>query len=205
LADWQVEALEDIDRATTRLAELTEDLLDVSRIQAGKLKLHLEPTDLVALVQRVVKRLQVTVEQHILALSTTEEHLIVQADPKRMEQVLTNLINNAIKYSPEGGKVDIVIRADQKARTAVLCVRDTGIGIPLAQQAQIFGRFVRADNARGIGGTGLGLYLCREIVERHEGHIWFESVEGQGSTFYIDLPLVLDPYRDRGGAINQVK
>jgi signal transduction histidine kinase len=111
-----------------------------------------------------------------------------------MEQVLSNLIGNAIKYSPEGGIIEVMLREEAETKTALLCVSDHGIGIPAQQQSLVFGRFARADNARtyGIGGTGLGLYLCRELVERHGGRIWFESVEGQGSTFFVTLPIASD-------------
>ena len=194
LIDWQVEALQGIDQATTRLVELTEDLLDVTRLQAGRLTLHLEPTDLVALASRVVTRLQMTTEHHTLSMHTPVEHLVVQVDPRRMEQVLSNLIGNAIKYSPEGGMIEVTVREEAETKMALLCISDHGIGIPAQQQSLVFGRFARADNARayGIGGTGLGLYLCRELVERQGGHIWFESVEGQGSTFFVTLPIASD-------------
>ena len=195
LAEWQMEAVQDIDQATTRLVELTEDLLDVTRLQAGRLALHPEPTDLVALTRRVVTRLQVTTQRHSLAIDADQEYLVAEVDPRRIEQVLGNLVNNAIKYSPEGGCIDITLREDRQAQSAVLCVADQGIGIPAQQQARIFSRFVRADNARerAIGGTGLGLYLCRELVERHHGRIWFASTEGQGSTFFVSLPLTSPP------------
>ena len=191
LAEWQMEAIQDIDQATNRLVELTEDLLDVTRLQAGRLELHSEPTDLVALVQRTVARFRVTTEQHRISVNATPEHIVIMADPRRIEQVLSNLMNNAIKYSPGGGDIDISVREDQTDKAALLSVHDNGIGIPVQQQNRIFSRFVRADNAyaHNIGGTGLGLYLCRELVERHGGRIWFESVEGQGSTFFISLPL----------------
>jgi two-component system, OmpR family, phosphate regulon sensor histidine kinase PhoR len=188
LADWQMEAIQDIDQATNRLAELTEDLLDVTRLQAGRLELHIEPTDLVALVQRTVARFRVTAEQHRIAVNATPEHIVVMADPRRIEQVLSNLITNAIKYSPGGSDIEISVCEDQNDRAALLRVHDNGIGIPAHQQNRVFSRFMRADNARNIGGTGLGLYLCRELIERHGGRIWFESVEGQGSTFFISLP-----------------
>ncbi len=191
LADWQMEAIEDIDQATTRLVELTEDLLDVTRLQAGRLELHLEPTDLVAQVQRTVARFRVTSEQHRITMHVAPEHMVIMADPRRIEQVLSNLMSNAIKYSPDGGEIAISLCEDQKDKTAQLSVRDHGIGIPAYQQNRVFSRFMRADNAHAhnIGGTGLGLYLCRELIERHGGRIWFESVEGQGSTFFISLPL----------------
>ena len=192
LADWQMEAIQDIDQATNRLVELTEDLLDVTRLQAGRLQLQFEPTDLVALVQRIVKRFRVTTERHQIALETAEENIVVKIDHRRIEQVVSNLISNAIKYSPDGGNIEVTVLEEKQANTALLCVRDYGIGIPAYQQGRIFSRFMRADNANAhnIGGTGLGLYLCRELIERHNGRIWFESVEGQGSTFYVSLPLL---------------
>jgi len=191
LAEWQLEALEEIDQATRRLVELIEDLLDVTRLQAGRLTLHQEPTDLVALVQRVVTRLHMTAERHLLSIDTTRAHLVLHLDSQRIEQVLSNLIGNAIKYSPDEGSIEIMLREEGEAQRVVLSVRDRGIGIPTQQQASIFGRFMRADNARayGIGGTGLGLYLSRELVELHGGRIWFESTEGQGSTFFLALPI----------------
>jgi signal transduction histidine kinase/GAF domain-containing protein len=192
LADWQREAIADIDQGTNRLVELTDDLLDVTRLQAGRLELHPEPTDLTALVQRIATRIQVTTQKHTIAMHTsTPEQVVGMVDPRRIEQVVTNLINNAIKYSPGGGDIVIHLREDPSSASAILSVSDHGIGIPARQQGRIFGRFVRADNARAndIGGTGLGLYLCRELVERHQGRIWFESVEGEGSTFFVSLPL----------------
>jgi signal transduction histidine kinase/GAF domain-containing protein len=191
LSDWQSEAIQDIDQATSRLVELTEDLLDVTRLQGGRLELHIEPTDLVALAQRIVARFKVTTNRHSIAIHALAEHLVVDIDPRRIEQVVSNLLSNAIKYSPDGGNVDVELREDTQNCAAILAVKDEGIGIPAEQQGRIYGRFARADNAldSNIRGTGLGLYLCRELVERHSGRTWFESVEGQGSTFYVSLPL----------------
>lgn len=194
LVEWQMEALSGIDQATGRLVELVDDLLDVSRLQAGHFTLHTVPTDLVALTQRVVARLQLTTDNHQLALRSEAEHLVAAIDPPRMEQVLTNLLTNAIKYSPAGGPIAVRLTTCQENTRLRLSIQDQGIGIPPAQQAQIFGRFARAENARlqGISGTGLGLYLCRELVEQHQGHIWFESRNGQGTTFFVVLPLYPD-------------
>ncbi len=194
LADWQVESLQDIDQATTRMVELTEDLLDVTRLQAGRLDLHIEPADLVSLVQRLVSRLQLTTARHRLVIQSVPTHLVVNADPRRMEQILSNLLSNAIKYSLDSGVIQIHVYQDEHAHMAVVSIQDPGIGIPKSQQARIFGRFARAENAQtyGIGGTGLGLYLSRELIERLRGRIWFESSEGEGSTFFIALPLFPD-------------
>ncbi|MGH2496953.1 MAG: ATP-binding protein [Ktedonobacteraceae bacterium] len=189
LAGWQTEAIEDIDSATSRLVELTEDLLDVTRLQAGRLELQLAPTDLVALVKRLIARFQLTAEKHSITVNAIQEHIVSNVDPRRIEQVFSNLINNAIKYSPAGGEIAIALDEDQQ--NALFSIQDHGIGIPQQEHGRIFSRFMRADNTQmyDIGGTGLGLYLCRELVERHGGRIWFKSVEGEGSTFYVSLPL----------------
>ncbi|MGH2517211.1 MAG: sensor histidine kinase, partial [Ktedonobacterales bacterium] len=194
LADWQFEALETIDQATTRLVELTDDLLDVARIQAGRIELRIEPHDVVALCRRVAHRLAITSEQHTVTVSTPNDYVVACLDVRRIEQVVSNLLNNAIKYSPNGGPVSIVVREDGAAGRAVITVKDSGIGIPESEQGRLFGRFARADNAReqGIKGTGLGLYLCRELVELHGGRIWFESQLGAGSTFSFTLPLAAE-------------
>jgi signal transduction histidine kinase len=194
LEDWQREALEAIDSATIRLVELTNDLLDVARLQADRLELRREPTDLVALARRVSRRMQVTTERHMLRLETSEDYVVADVDAARIEQVLGNLLSNAIKYSPDGGEVRIKVgksSASAEGEQALICVQDTGIGIPKEQQSRLFSRFVRAENARerSIGGTGLGLYLCREILARHGGRIWLESELNQGSVFSIELPL----------------
>ena len=192
LADWQQEALEEIDVAVTRLIVLAEELLDVTRLQAGRLLLQCAPTNVVALVRRVAEFLQQTTTRHQVHVSTEHAQLLVDIDPGRIEQVLTNLVGNAIKYSPQGGPVTITIWEEATAGVVKINVRDRGIGIPGPQQAQVFGRFMRADNAVawGITGTGLGLYICRELVERHGGELWFESEEGTGSTFFLTLPII---------------
>ena len=191
LADWQREAVEEIDEATSRLDKLTEDLLDVTRLQAGRLVLSRNPTDLVALIRRMVTQRQMTTKQHGFSLDTEHLFLMVNVDRVRIEQVLTNLLSNAIKYSPQGGTIELSLREEVEPHEALLSIRDRGIGIPAEQQVRIFGRFVRAENARTseISGTGLGLYLSRELVERHGGRLWFESAEGEGSTFFMTLPL----------------
>src|SRR3989442_11824163 len=190
LAEWQMESVQSIDQSTSRLVELTEDLLDVTRLQGGRVTFHREPTDLVALARRVVARLQMTTERHHLSLLTSLEYLVADVDPRRIEQVLSNLIGNAIKYSPAGGPIEVTLWEAMDTQEARLSVRDYGIGIPEKDQARIFWLFARASNADTykISGTGFGLYLSHELVERHHGRIWFESKEGQGSTFFMTLP-----------------
>jgi PAS domain S-box-containing protein len=192
LAAWQQEMLEDLEQATDRLSILTEDLLDVSRLQAGQLALQRVSINLVSLVQRLVERFQKTTTRHQLAFHPQQPILEATIDPQRMEQVLSNLLTNAIKYSPQGGSIVVTVGTDGADHAGEIRVQDSGIGIPLHQQARIFGRFMRADNAQaaGISGTGLGLYLCRALVEQHGGRLWFKSGEGKGTTFFVTIPLV---------------
>jgi signal transduction histidine kinase len=192
LSLWQREALEEIEQATARLDKLTEDLLDVTRLQAGRLALTRKPTDLVALTRHVMAQMQMTTSRHMFSLETEFSSLIVAIDRVRIEQVLNNLLSNVVKYSPQGGPIKLTLHEEIEPHVALLTIRDRGIGIPAHQQARIFGRFVRADNARTaeITGTGLGLYLSRELVERHGGRLWFESMEGEGTAFFLMLPLV---------------
>jgi signal transduction histidine kinase len=192
LAEWQMEALQIIAHDTMFIANLTSELLDVTRIQAGQLELHRYQANLVALVQRVAKRLRNATQSHELSVEAAAPRMYVSIDVQRIEQVVANLLSNAIKYSPEGGKIRVTIRSDQERGVAELAVQDQGIGIPESQHAGIFNRFFRAENALASGaeGAGLGLYLCKELVRLHHGRIWFESRAGQGSTFYVSLPLL---------------
>ncbi len=191
LASWQQEALTELDLAANRLNRLTEDLLDVVRLQAGRLMLHRESIDLVNTIRHVIAQMGQSSDRHQLTFSTSLSHLQAQMDRGRIEQVLVNLLTNAIKYSPDGGLVEVALQLVPEWQEARISIRDQGIGIPQAEQAQLFGRFVRASNSQtqGISGTGLGLYLCRELVSQHGGDIWFESTEGAGSTFFLRLPL----------------
>jgi PAS domain S-box-containing protein len=191
LEPWQSESLTEIDIATDRLNRLTEDLLDVVRLQAGRLQLYRESIDLVEIIQHIITQMGQSSNRHELTFITSISHLHAQVDRGRIEQVLMNLLTNAIKYSPAGGKVEVTLQMEKAQQEALISIRDYGIGIPQSEQADLFGRFVRASNGQtqGISGTGLGLYLCRELISQHEGEIWFESTEGVGSTFFLRLPL----------------
>lgn len=191
LAPWQQESLQEIEQASTRLEKLTEDLLDVTRVQAGRLHLSCKPTDMLEVSRHMLAQARMTTQQHRFSLQTTLSSLVVSVDRTRIEQVLANLLSNAVKYSPQGGPIELAVGMESDPAVAVLSVRDWGIGIPKRFQARIFGRFVRAENAREleIAGTGLGLSLSRELVLLHGGSLWFESVEGEGSTFFLSLPL----------------
>ncbi len=191
LDEWQKTRLLEIKRATQQLATLTEDLLDTTRVQSSQLQLNIARLDLVGLTTRTIERLQTTTTTHTLSLTTDLSELWVLTDELRIEQVLNNLLNNAIKYSPAGGSIVVNHWKDTTKHQACFSLSDQGLGIPQEQQAQIFGRFMRASNARstGIRGNGLGLYLCRELLERLGGHICFKSTEGKGTTFFFWLPL----------------
>ena len=198
LADWQHEAIAEIEGAATDLNELVNDLIDTTRIQADRLTLRLVPLDLVVYVRRCLNRLQMTTSQHTLTLDAPDEPVVLAADGLRLEQILGNLLSNAIKYSPNGGVIEVIIRADHNAGNAEVRIRDHGIGIPAEDQVRLFQRFARARNVydRQIPGSGLGLYVCRALVEQHAGHIWFESTEGKGTTFFLTLPLLSPEYQE---------
>ncbi len=185
------QSLRVIRKQADRLARLVNEMLDVSRIEAGQLQLYREPFDLHALAREVLTSLRVSTEAHTLTLDA-EGEMIVDADAARIEQVLINLITNAITYSPDGGEVAVRIWRDEK--TARLSVRDDGVGIASAEIAHLFERFYRTPQA-GImrsGGMGLGLYISNEIVARHGGTIRVESALGAGSAFTVSLPLEQD-------------
>ena len=188
--DRLARALRGIDRATDRLVALTDDLLDVSRIRTGQLPLSREPTDLRILLREAVERAaEGRDDRHLFVLDVPAVLPLVPLDPARIEQVLTNLLNNAIKYAPEGGAVTLTIWETE--RGVAVRVRDEGIGFPAGEAETIFAPFGRAANAQAhnIPGMGLGLYICRNIVERHGGRMWAESDgEGQGTAVSFWLP-----------------
>lgn len=171
-----------------RLTSLVEELLDVSKIEAGKLTLQFEDFDFNVLLRDTVSELQAISPKHELKLSGTVAKPLF-GDQYRLKQVLINILTNAIKYSPDAEKVEITLSENQDSVT--LQVRDFGVGIPKIDQQRIFEKFVRArgKNLHSFPGLGLGLYLSKQIIERHGGSITVQSVENQGSTFIITLPF----------------
>lgn len=169
-----------------RMAKLVEDLLDVSRVQIGRLSLEVAPYDLCGLVREAAERVQALSEHHHIIL-TLPERLELDGDPSRVDQVVTNLLSNAIRYSPRGGEINVTLV--QEGTGAHLAVHDHGVGIPKEKQALIFERFGRAHGSK-YGGLGLGLTIAQGIVEQHGGEIWVESSgePGEGSTFKVRLP-----------------
>lgn len=186
-------ALRTIEQQAQRIAHLVGELVDVSRIQGGRLELRRAVFDLVALVRDVIEHRQAQTQQHRLLLEAPAT-LPVVADFVRIEQVVQNLVDNAVKYSPNGGTIEIVVSvADGMAQ---VIVRDHGIGIAPEQQTHVFDAWFQAhkDTVGDYGGMGLGLNICKEIVVRHGGRIWVDSVEGGGTIFGFALPL---PSRER--------
>ncbi|NTU80660.1 MAG: PAS domain-containing protein [Chloroflexales bacterium] len=182
-----------VEAAARQMHALLDELLDLARLQAGRsLPLNRQPHDLVAMARHMAERLQIGAERHDLRVTSALPELMCVCDERRMERVMENLLSNAIKYSPTGSPVTVCIARQEDAGRAwaVVVVTDTGIGIPSADLPRIFERFHRASNTAGrIYGTGLGLASARRIVEQHGGTIEVTSVEGQGSTFTVRLPL----------------
>jgi signal transduction histidine kinase len=203
------ELIETVWKQATHLSNLVEDLLNVSRIDAGRITLSCWALSLGQLVKELTAQLNKALDQsrHRLLIDIGDDLPPVYADRDRLRQILGNLLSNAIKYSPEGG--EIVLHADRLRTpppgapplspepTILISVSDQGIGIPPEEQSRIFDRFYRVDNSntRKIGGTGLGLAITQALVELHGGRIWVQSTPGEGSAFFLTLPIATELLR----------
>jgi two-component system, OmpR family, phosphate regulon sensor histidine kinase PhoR len=174
-----------------RLARLTDDLLKLARIEAGKLEVEFRPVDVTEQIERCLETTSLKAGRKDIALETRIPSALplVRGDAGLLREVLQNLLDNAVQYSSPGGHIEVQVVAAPKE--AVITVADTGIGIPLADQERIFERFYRVDAARSreAGGTGLGLSIAKHIVEAHGGRLWVESEVGAGSRFSFSIPL----------------
>ena len=181
-----------------RLGSIVNDLLVAGRLDADALPVSIEPCDPVELAGSVLDTARTHLPEAIdLELRAASDVHPVAADPGQLRQVLVNLVDNAIKYSPEGGLVEVSIGDGSGAIR--FSIADHGLGIPPSEHRRIFEKFYRLDPGmtRGIGGTGLGLYICRELVRRMDGKIWVESKPGEGSTFVVELPAAAERRRAR--------
>jgi signal transduction histidine kinase len=185
------EALTAAEQSCRKLLDLVNSLLDISKMEAGRMELVRKPTDLAKLVANTFDQLAPLAKDGNIALnSRIESGCQVLADVDKIGRVLTNLMDNALKFTPPNGQVTVRVEPMPDQAGFIRCaVRDTGPGIPPEHLERIFDRFVQAPGGGGTRrGTGLGLAFCKLVVEAHGGHIWVESKEAEGSTFYFTLP-----------------
>jgi signal transduction histidine kinase len=182
------ETLDMANRQAKKLARLIDELLDVSRLQQGRVEMRLAEIELGDVVREVGERMKLLSKGHEIETKVEGTAPIV-ADRDRIEQVFENLVGNAIKYSPESGRIEMSLHVN--GANAIVSVRDQGIGIAPAEVEKIFGLFYRSPDPRAdhVGGLGLGLYISREIVSRHHGKLWAERNPDTGTTFHVTLPL----------------
>ena len=185
------ESIGKIDIETGHLVQMVNELLDLAKIEQGEAPMRHDDVDLALVADEAIARLRTYAERQNVTLRTdvaADEQVVVAGDEDRLGQLLANLIHNAIKFSPGGSEVVVHVRGEREQ--VLVEVEDHGPGIPSEDRNRIFERFYKVDRARsrGRGGTGLGLAIARHIVDRHRGHIWVQSEEGRGSSFFVSLP-----------------
>ncbi|MCB0129798.1 MAG: HAMP domain-containing histidine kinase [Caldilineaceae bacterium] len=193
LSDSQHEFVNVLQRSTKRLLGIVTNLLDVTRIETGRMDINLASYDLVTIIDSVVLESmpQVLAKGHEIVVELGDNLPPVLCDEGRTIQIITNLISNATKYTPDGGRITISTRLADAEGFLQISVADNGIGIPLEDQPRLFGSFYRAGNVyrTNATGAGLGLNITRSLVELHGGDIWFDSVPDRGTTFHVTLPI----------------
>ncbi len=184
----QVELIHTIEQHVGRLEALVTDLLEITRLEAGRVTLSKQPTDLRVLVKRAVEALHPLMErkQQTVYLHLPESLNPIEVDRRRIEQALTNILSNATKFTPKKGQIDVTL--NEAPQSVQVCVADNGPGIPQEDQARVFEKFYVVKDGRGLSGVGLGLYIARQMIELHGGQIWVQSQPGQGSTFGFSVP-----------------
>lgn len=185
------QAFQTLDEQTERLVKLMGQLLDLSRVETGKVELERNPTDVLALVNTVVASGQRS-DSHPISVRDSSSPIIAAVDATRLEQVVRNLLDNAVKYSPEGGPIEVEVTAPN-AETVRITIQDSGIGIPPELRDQIFERFYQAQSGRQFTGFGLGLYVTQQIVQLHGGQIEVEHPPDGGTRFVVTLPTATAP------------
>lgn len=188
----QKDILNSIQSSNSIMARMVNDLLDVARIDQNNFFTRKDEIDIVAVVRKIVDKNRALTERNKVKIDLLVDDNMpkIVGDEKRMEVVLDNFISNAIKYNKENGKVFVKVRKDNGK--ALISVKDTGMGIPEDEQDRVFDRFYRSKEAasRETGGTGLGLYIAKNIIEKSGGKAWFHSTEGEGSEFHFSLPII---------------
>jgi two-component system, OmpR family, phosphate regulon sensor histidine kinase PhoR len=202
----QKRLLDVITQESERLSRIADDILFANKLDSGQFVLGHKTIDLRALAHEVVDEMRACFASRgniSIELSVPETLESLAGDPDKLRQVLINLIDNAVKYSPGGGRIEVAVQPREGGIR--ISVRDQGIGIASLEQRRIFGKFYRVDPSlsRGVGGTGLGLYICRELVRRMGGRLWVSSEEGKGSTFVVDLPVPSAGRGERDEAVAQ--
>lgn len=190
----QLQFIEMINNSAQRLVSLTNNLLDMTRMDANRLELTMTPVDPLSLVEQVTREVypMLTAKRQVLSLAAGSKLPYILCDEARCQQVLSNLLVNACKYTDNGGAIRVSVEVDDEPNMVRFSVEDNGVGIPPADLPDIFSRFFRASNVRGqlTHGVGLGLAITRALVELHGGKIWVKSTLGKGSTFYVTFPAV---------------
>jgi signal transduction histidine kinase len=186
--DDRTQFLEMIESEATRLARIVDQILLAGQLDAGAIEVELGDCNPVDIAARVIESAELHLPENISLGLEAEDAPTISCDENKLRQVLVNLVDNAVKYSPEGGRVDLHVRNGDE--TCVIDVVDHGLGIPPTERERIFEKFYRLDpqQTHGVGGSGLGLYICRELVERMNGKLSVDSEPGRGSRFTLELP-----------------